>query len=172
MSFITITLSFVKERDHAADGDHRAMARVCLRAVSATYHWMTWNFQRELALGAVAWSAATWRRSLAVTAAETTRAPPSIRHRIARPPGGSLLDARADHRHDPDRPPRHRARRVRRFGGTVGHHGFGRVLVVRDAWVRAADEGGLSAAYLTISNGQAADDALVGISAPAPRRRR
>ena len=39
-------------------------------------------------------------------------------------------------------------------------------LVVRDAWVRAADEGGLSAAYLTIANGSAADDALVGVSAP------
>ena len=37
---------------------------------------------------------------------------------------------------------------------------------MRDAWIRAADEGGLSAAYLTIANGAAADDALVGVSAP------
>ena len=39
-------------------------------------------------------------------------------------------------------------------------------LVVRDAWVRAAEAGGLSAAYLTIANGIPADDALVGVSAP------
>ena len=39
-------------------------------------------------------------------------------------------------------------------------------LVVRDAWIRAAAEGGLSAAYLTIANGDAADDVLVGVSAP------
>jgi periplasmic copper chaperone A len=39
-------------------------------------------------------------------------------------------------------------------------------LAVRDAWVRAADQGGPSAAYLTIANGAAADDALVGVGAP------
>ena len=39
-------------------------------------------------------------------------------------------------------------------------------LTVRDAWVRAADQGGLSAAYLTIANGGPADDVLVGVSAP------
>jgi copper(I)-binding protein len=39
-------------------------------------------------------------------------------------------------------------------------------LVVRDAWVRAADEGGLSAAYLTIANGTAVDDALTAVGAP------
>ena len=39
-------------------------------------------------------------------------------------------------------------------------------LVVRDAWIRAADEGGLSAAYLTIVNGSATDDALVSVGAP------
>ena len=39
-------------------------------------------------------------------------------------------------------------------------------LAVRDAWVRAADEGGMSAAYLTIANGTPTDDALVGVSAP------
>jgi len=39
-------------------------------------------------------------------------------------------------------------------------------VAARDAWIRAADEGGLSAAYLTISNGSEADDALVDVSAP------
>ena len=39
-------------------------------------------------------------------------------------------------------------------------------VTARDAWIRAADEGGLSAAYLTISNGSEADDALVDVSAP------
>jgi periplasmic copper chaperone A len=39
-------------------------------------------------------------------------------------------------------------------------------LTVRDAWVRAADQGGLSAAYLTIANGTPGDDVLVGVSAP------
>ena len=39
-------------------------------------------------------------------------------------------------------------------------------LAVRDAWVRAADQGGLTAAYLTIVNGTATDDVLVGVSAP------
>jgi hypothetical protein len=39
-------------------------------------------------------------------------------------------------------------------------------IAVRDAWIRAATEGGLSAAYLTIANGSPADDALVAISAP------
>jgi copper(I)-binding protein len=39
-------------------------------------------------------------------------------------------------------------------------------LTLRDAWVRAAPAGGVSAAYLTIANGLAADDVLVGASAP------
>ena len=39
-------------------------------------------------------------------------------------------------------------------------------LAVRDAWIRVADEGGLSAAYLTIANGTVTDDALLGVSAP------
>ena len=44
--------------------------------------------------------------------------------------------------------------------------GPGGSIAVRDAWIRAAAEGGLSAAYLTITNGSAADDALVAVSAP------
>ena len=44
--------------------------------------------------------------------------------------------------------------------------GPGGSIAVRDAWIRAAAEGGLSAAYLTITNGTAADDALIGVSAP------
>ncbi len=39
-------------------------------------------------------------------------------------------------------------------------------LMVRDAWIRAAEAGGLSAAYLTIANGTPADDVLVRVSAP------
>ena len=39
-------------------------------------------------------------------------------------------------------------------------------VTVTDAWVRAAQAGGTSAAYLTITNGGSADDALVGASAP------
>jgi len=39
-------------------------------------------------------------------------------------------------------------------------------IAVRDAWIRAAAEGGLSAAYLTIANGAPSDDVLVGVSAP------
>jgi copper(I)-binding protein len=39
-------------------------------------------------------------------------------------------------------------------------------LVVRDAWIRAGDAGGLSAAYLTIANGISTGDSLVGVSAP------
>ncbi|HEU0244367.1 MAG TPA: copper chaperone PCu(A)C [Candidatus Limnocylindrales bacterium] len=39
-------------------------------------------------------------------------------------------------------------------------------LVTRDAWVRAAAAGGTSAAYMTITNGRVAPDALVGVSAP------
>jgi copper(I)-binding protein len=42
----------------------------------------------------------------------------------------------------------------------------GSPLVASDAWIRAADAGGLSAAYLTITNGGSADDALVEVSAP------
>ena len=39
--------------------------------------------------------------------------------------------------------------------------------MIRDAWVRAAQAGGTSAAYLTLTNGRVApDDALVGVSAP------
>ena len=59
-------------------------------------------------------------------------------------------------------------------GGTTGSTGApgepgtaatGSSLTLRDAWVRAAPAGGVSAAYLTIVNGAAAD-ALVGASAP------
>jgi copper(I)-binding protein len=59
-------------------------------------------------------------------------------------------------------------------GGTTGSTGApegsgaaptGSALTLRDAWVRAAPAGGLSAGYLTISN-DAAADALVGASAP------
>ena len=39
-------------------------------------------------------------------------------------------------------------------------------LVVHDAWIRAAAEGGLTAAYLTIVNGSTTDDALVSVGAP------
>ena len=44
--------------------------------------------------------------------------------------------------------------------------GPGGSLAVRDAWIRPADEGGISAAYLTIANGTATDDALVAVSSP------
>lgn len=39
-------------------------------------------------------------------------------------------------------------------------------MVIRDAWVRAAPAGGTSAAYMTLTNGRVAADALVGVSAP------
>ena len=39
-------------------------------------------------------------------------------------------------------------------------------LVVHNAWIRAANEGGLTAAYLTIVNGSATDDALLSVGAP------
>ena len=38
-------------------------------------------------------------------------------------------------------------------------------LAVSGAWVRAAQAGATSAAYMTLANGQAAHDALVGVSA-------
>jgi periplasmic copper chaperone A len=44
--------------------------------------------------------------------------------------------------------------------------GPGVQLAVRDGWLRAADAGGLSAAYLTITNETVTDDALLGVSAP------
>lgn len=37
------------------------------------------------------------------------------------------------------------------------------------AWVRAAASGGVSAAYLTITNGRLDDETLVGVSTPAAR---
>jgi periplasmic copper chaperone A len=39
-------------------------------------------------------------------------------------------------------------------------------LVIRDAWVRAAPAGGTSAAYMSLTNGRAAPETLVGVSAP------
>ena len=51
-------------------------------------------------------------------------------------------------------------------GAAATAPGPGGSIAVRDAWIRAAAEGGLSAAYLAITNGTDADDALVGVSAP------
>lgn len=39
-------------------------------------------------------------------------------------------------------------------------------ITITDAWVRPAQAGGVSAAYLTIVNSAATDDTLVGVSAP------
>ena len=42
----------------------------------------------------------------------------------------------------------------------------GGFVTVGDAWVRAKEAGGTTAAYLTVTNGRVADDELVGVSAP------
>ena len=39
-------------------------------------------------------------------------------------------------------------------------------LVIRDAWVRAAQAGGTSAGYMTLTNGRVAPETLTGVSAP------
>ena len=43
----------------------------------------------------------------------------------------------------------------------------GGFVSVSGAWVRAAASGGMSAAYLTITNGRLDDETLVGVSTPA-----
>lgn len=40
-------------------------------------------------------------------------------------------------------------------------------VAIKDAWVRAAQSGGTTAAYMTITNGSGADDTLVSVSTPA-----
>jgi copper(I)-binding protein len=52
-------------------------------------------------------------------------------------------------------------------GSGDGTTANGGTLTVTDAWAREAPAGATSAAYLTISNGTAADDTLVGVSAPS-----
>lgn len=39
-------------------------------------------------------------------------------------------------------------------------------LTIRDAWVRAAQAGGTSAAYMSLTNGRVAPELLTGVSAP------
>jgi copper(I)-binding protein len=43
----------------------------------------------------------------------------------------------------------------------------GGFVSIGGAWVRAAQSGGMSAAYMTITNGTLADDSLVAVSTPA-----
>ncbi len=50
-------------------------------------------------------------------------------------------------------------------GGTPTQAAGGFVTIA-DAWIRAKEAGGTTAAYMTITNGRVADDELVGVSAP------
>jgi periplasmic copper chaperone A len=50
-------------------------------------------------------------------------------------------------------------------GGTGAGAASGGALTLGAAWARATAAGGTSAAYLTITNGTATDDTLVGVSA-------
>jgi hypothetical protein len=50
--------------------------------------------------------------------------------------------------------------------GTAPTQAAGGFVTVADAWVRAREAGGTTAAYMTITNGRVGDDELVGVSAP------
>ena len=51
--------------------------------------------------------------------------------------------------------------------GTAPTQAAGGFVTVADAWIRAKEAAGTTAAYMTITNGRVADDELVGVSAPS-----